>query len=236
MNSNKLFESIVFYVATIPVSNSVVISWIIIGMLLVLSLITSWHLKNVPSNYQSFIEIVATSIRDMIEDMIPGKADMIFSFITTLWIFIFFSNLIGLIPGFSSPTSDLSTTTALAFVVFFSVHWFGIKSIGLKRYLKHYATPSPILIPIHLISEFSRTIALAIRLFGNVMSLEIAAALVLMVAGFLVPVPILLLHIVEAVIQTYLFGMLSLIYIAGGIQSQEIQLKKQEDNKGNTYE
>jgi F-type H+-transporting ATPase subunit a len=101
------------------------------------------------------------------------------------------------------------------------VHWFGIRIQGLRCYLRHYLTPSPILLPFHLISEVTRTVALAIRLFGNMMSLEMAALLVLMVAGFLVPVPILMLHVVEALVQAYIFGMLSLIYIAGGIQSQE---------------
>jgi F-type H+-transporting ATPase subunit a len=88
--------------------------------------------------------------------------------------------------------------------------------------LRHYLTPSPILLPFNLISEITRTIALAVRLFGNMMSLEMAALLILLVAGFLAPVPILMLHIVEALVQAYIFGMLALIYIAGSIQSQQI--------------
>ena len=113
--------------------------------------------------------------------------------------------------GAASPTGDLSTTAALAIVVFLSVHWFGIRSEGLGAYLRHYMQPSPIMIPFHIISEISRTVALAVRLFGNVMSLETAAILVLLVAGFLVPVPVLLLHIVEALVQAYIFGMLALV-------------------------
>mgnify|MGYP001073465430 CR=1 FL=1 len=109
----------------------------------------------------------------------------------------------------------------LAVLVFLSVHWFGITTQGLGNYLRHYLTPSPILLPFHLISEVTRTVALAVRLFGNMMSLELAALLILLVAGFLVPVPILMLHVVEALVQAYIFGMLALIYVAGGIQSQE---------------
>ena len=104
-------------------------------------------------------------------------------------------------------------------VVFGSVHWFGIRIHGLARYLRHYLEPNPLLLPFHLVSEVSRTIALAVRLFGNMFSLEMAALLVLLVAGLLVPVPVLLLHIVEALVQAYIFGMLALIYIAGGVQS-----------------
>jgi len=88
-------------------------------------------------------------------------------------------------------------------------------------YLRHYLAPMPLMLPFHLISELTRTMALAIRLFGNMMSLEMAALLVLLVAGFLVPIPLLMLHIIEAVIQAYIFGMLALIYIAGAIHSQQ---------------
>ena len=105
-------------------------------------------------------------------------------------------------------------------MVFLSVHWFGIRNEG-AGYLKHYLSPSPILLPFHLISEVTRTIALAVRLFGNIMSLELVALLVLLVAGLLVPVPVLMLHIIEALVQAYIFGMLALIYVAGAMQSQQ---------------
>ncbi|HUI62264.1 MAG TPA: F0F1 ATP synthase subunit A, partial [Steroidobacteraceae bacterium] len=106
-------------------------------------------------------------------------------------------------------------------LVFFSVHWFGIRSEGIRGYLRHYLSPTPLMAPFHLISEVSRTVALAVRLFGNIMSLEMTALIVLLVAGPLVPVPVLMLHIVEALVQAYIFGMLALVYISGGIQSQQ---------------
>jgi F-type H+-transporting ATPase subunit a len=117
----------------------------------------------------------------------------------------------------------------LALLVFLSVHWFGVRIEGIGSYLRHYLKPSPLLLPFHVISEISRTLTLAVRLFGNIMSLEMAALLVLLVAGFLAPIPLLMLHIVEALIQAYIFGMLTLIYIAGAIQTQE---SRQEDKKG----
>ena len=143
----------------------------------------------------------------------------------SLWIFLVVSNLSGLIPGVHSPSRDLSATVALAVVVFLSVHWFGIKDQGIKSYLRHYLKPNPILLPFHVLSEITRTIALAVRLFGNMMSLEMAAMLILLVAGFLAPIPILMLHIIEALVQAYIFGMLALVYIAGGLQMQQIKQK-----------
>jgi len=153
---------------------------------------------------------------------------MLLPFIATLWLFLVVANLIGLLPGVHSPTRDLSATSALAILVFLSVHWFGIRAMGLKAYLRHYLAPTPILLPFHLISEVTRTIALAVRLFGNMMSLELAALLILMVAGFLAPVPILMLHIIEALVQAYIFGTLALIYVAGGLQSQQLHHKQQQ--------
>ena len=131
-----------------------------------------------------------------------------------------------------APTGDLSTTAALAIVVFLSVHWYGMRSAALRTYLKHYLSPNPILLPFHLLGEFSRTLALAVRLFGNIMSLEMAAMLMLLVAGLLIPVPVMMLHVLEALVQAYIFGTLALIYIASGMQSQAANHPHQPDNGG----
>lgn len=191
-----------------------------------------------PGLVQSALEGVVQSIEAAIESVIPGRAGLLLPFVGTLWLFVAVANLTGIVPELHSPTGDLSTTAALAFLVFLSVHWFGIRSEGLRRYLGHYLTPSPILLPFHLLGEFSRTIALAVRLFGNIMSLEMAALLVLLVAGLLVPVPVLMLHIVEALVQAYIFGTLALIYIAGGMQSHEAsespETPQSKDKKGRT--
>ncbi len=218
--------SVLPHIGEVKISGSVITSWGLMLFLVIVAWISTRMLRESPGNYQIAMEGVVSTMEDAIESVLPGKCDLVFSFIATLWIFILLANLTGVIPGLHSPTSDLSVTSSLAILVFLSVHWFGIKAEGLKAYLKHYVSPSPILLPFHLISEVSRTLALAVRLFGNVMSLEIGYALILLVAGFLVPVPLLMLHLVEAVIQAYLFGMLALIYIAGGIQAQELRREK----------
>ena len=167
-------------------------------------------------------EVAMEKIEEAVGDVVPKETvRTVFPFLATLWMYVLCANLIGLVPGLSSPTRDLSITSAMAVIVFAAVHVYGIRAAGLKRYLRHYLQPSPILLPFHLISEFTRTLALAIRLFGNMMSLEMAALLVLLVAGFLVPIPLLLLHVVEALVQAYIFGMLALIYIATALEASE---------------
>lgn len=176
-----------------------------------------------PNRLQGWLEAAYSLMREAVAEVVaPGDVDRVLPFVGTLWLFLLIANLIGLVPGLSSPTRDLSITAALALVVMVSVHVYGIRAAGLRRYLAHYLQPSPILLPFHLISELTRTLALAIRLFGNMMSLEMAAMLVLLVAGLLVPIPLLVLHVVEALVQAYIFGMLALIYIASALEIQSL--------------
>jgi F-type H+-transporting ATPase subunit a len=209
-------------IGPLHIDDSVLTTW---GIMLVFTLV-AWlstrKLKLFPDMGQTIVESIVAVIDEAILAVAPQHGRQIMPFIATLWLFLIVANLISLIPGLHSPTRDLSVTSALAVLVFFSVHWYGIKTQGLKKYLRHYLSPSPILLPFHIISEFTRTLALAIRLFGNMMSLEMAAMLILLVAGLFAPIPILMLHIIEALVQAYIFGMLALIYVAGAIQSQQL--------------
>jgi F-type H+-transporting ATPase subunit a len=201
---------------------------VIMAVLGLFAWLVSRRLQIEPGPLQTAVEGIVATIENAVEAVAPEQTQRIMPFIGSLWIFLVIANLSGLLPGAHSPTRDLSATAGLAFLVFLSTHWFGIRAQGVKNYLHHYIAPNPILLPFHLISEITRTIALAVRLFGNMMSLEMAALLILMVAGFLAPVPILMLHIIEALVQAYIFGMLALIYVAGGIQSQQLRQKAKE--------
>ena len=215
----------------LSITNTVITTWVIMAITALFGWFASRSLSLEPGSFQTAIEGIVGSIEEAIRAVAPEQTRLLLPFIGSLWVFLVIANLIGLIPGVHSPTRDLSATFALAILVFFSVHWFGIRSQGFKAYLRHYFTPSPILLPFHLISEITRTIALAVRLFGNMMSLEMAALLILMVAGFLAPVPILMLHIIEALVQAYIFGTLALIYVAGGLQSQELRSRQKESSQ-----
>ncbi len=207
-----------FHVGPLPISDTVVTTWGVMLFLLLLCGFSARRFSVEPGPWQSALEGVVTAIEDAVGEVLPEYGSRVLPFVGTLWIFLAIANVIGIVPGLHGPTADLSTTAALAVLVFLSVHWYGIRIHGLRQYLRHYIEPSPILLPFHIISELSRTVALAVRLFGNIFSLEMAALLVLLVAGFLVPIPVLLLHIIEALVQAYIFGTLALIYIAGGIQ------------------
>ena len=229
MNGNELSPPVWLTFGPVDLSETVVTTWIVILILVAAALIINRMLVMEAGPVQTAAEGVVSAIEAAIRAVAPDHVRQLLPFIGTLWVFLVVANLAGLIPGVHSPTRDLSTTSALAILVFLASHWFGIRAQGLKNYLKHYLTPSPILLPFHIISEITRTVALAVRLFGNIMSLEMAALLILFVAGFLAPIPILMLHVIEALVQAYIFGMLALIYIAGGLQSQQLRFEKHEE-------
>jgi F-type H+-transporting ATPase subunit a len=224
MNRSELGAEIVAKIGPIGISNTVATTWGIMLLFTLLALLVRLQLKPEPNRLQAAVEAILAAIEEAMKEILPADSvHRVLPFVATLWLFVLAANLAGLIPGMQAPTRDLSATSALALLVFAASHWFGIRSHGLKNHFRHYAEPSVILLPFHIISEISRTLALALRLFGNMMSLEMAALLVLLIAGFLVPVPLLMLHVVEAVIQAYIFGMLALIYIAGALEAESYE-------------
>lgn len=217
-----LDAAVILHIGSLAITSTVVTSWGILLLFALAAIIVSANLKEESSSrWQSACEGIVLALESAIAEVLPQYTRNVLPFVGTLWLFILVANLTGLIPGLHAPTRDLSATAALATLVFFSTHWFGIRARGLKAYLSHYIEPSIMLMPFTIVSELTRTLALAIRLFGNIMSLEMAAMLVLIIAGFLVPVPLLMLHVVEALVQAYIFGMLVLIYIGGALESPE---------------
>lgn len=168
--------------------------------------------------WQAALEAFTGWIDGTIRDLVEEDPAPYVPLIGTLMIFIGVSNLLSLVPVVRPPTADLSTTLALALVVFAAVPVFGVRRHGLAGYLRSYVRPHPLLLPFNLIGELTRTIALAIRLFGNIMSGQMIGAILLVVAGALVPVPLMLLGVLTGLVQAYIFGVLAAVYIAAAIQ------------------
>lgn len=221
MGDQGVFIRELFRIGPLSVTTTVVVTWGIMLALAMAAWLVSRRLADPPGRWQAAIEGAVAAIDDAIAAVLPDRHRQVMPFIGTLWIFIVVANLASLIPGVPSPTGDLSLTAALALLVFLAVHFYGIGAHGLRTHARHYLSPNPLLLPFHLVSEVSRTVALAVRLFGNMFSLQMAALLVLLVAGFLAPIPVLMLHVIEALVQAYIFGMLALIYVAGALQLQD---------------
>lgn len=206
----------------IMLTDTVVTTWIVMLFLALFSYLISRRLTvSQPTRLQLFAERIVVAIKETLENSAVIPVWSLVPFIGTLWIFIGVMNLVSLIPYFHNPTRDLSTTAALSVIVFFSIHYYGIRFGGLKNYLKRYVEPSVFLLPFNIFSDFSRIFAMAIRLFGNMLSWEMIIAILIVLAGFLVPVPMMMLSIVGDLLHAYLFGLLSYIFIVGGLKAEE---------------
>jgi len=167
------------------------------------------------SRWQNLLEVLVSGIRDEIHQNSGQDPGRYLSFVGTLFLFIAVSNLLSIIPGYMPPTGSLSTTAALALCVFIAVPLYGIAQKGLS-YFKQYAKPSVFVLPFNIIGEISRTIALAMRLFGNIMSGTIIAAILLSIAPLIFPVVMQAFGLLIGLIQAYIFAILAMVYIAAG--------------------
>ena len=174
--------------------------------------------------WQNALEAIVTGIRGQIREVSGGAGgDEHLPFVGTLFLFIAVSNTLDVVPGWHPPTGSLSTTAALAGCVAIGIPFFGIRKSGLRGYLHHYLSPTIFMAPFHLMSEFSRTVALAVRLFGNIMSGSMVVALLLAIAPLFIPVLMQVLGLLIGLIQAYIFAILAMVYIAAGIRRQEAQ-------------
>ncbi|MCD6526974.1 MAG: F0F1 ATP synthase subunit A [Desulfuromonas sp.] len=163
---------------------------------------------------QSMLEIIVLTLHQHLEEVGLKPAIRYLGFIGTLFLFIATASLAIIIPGYRPPTASLSTTTALAIAVFVAVPWYGIRSYGFKHYLASYLKPVWIMLPFNLIGEFSRTLALAVRLFGNMMSGSMIGAILLVISPLIFPVLMNALGLLTGMVQAYIFAVLAMVYIA----------------------
>ena len=180
------------------------------------------------SRWQNLLEIVVTGIEKQIGDVGLREPQKYLGFLGTLFLFVAAASLCTVIPGYETPTGSLSTTTALALCVFVAVPLFGIEEQGLGGYLRSYVQPTVIMLPFNLISELSRTLALAVRLFGNMMSGAMIVAILLTITPFIFPIVMTALGLLTGMVQAYIFSILAAVYIAAATQSR----KPRKENHG----
>ena len=204
-------------------NDTIVYTWAVMALMAVGSWLITRKLSTGPriSRWQNLLEVVVGGIRKQIREVSRQDPGRYMPFIGTLFLFIAVSNLLGVVPGYRSPTGSLSTTAALALCVFVAVPLFGITQRGIGDYLKTYLQPSPMMLPFNVIGEVSRTVALAVRLFGNVMSGAMIGGILLAVVPIIIPTAMDLVGLLTGMIQAYIFAILAMVYIASGTQAHE---------------
>ena len=196
-------------------------TWLVMGILITAAFLASRSISLVPSGMQNFMETVVTGVEGLIEETMGEEGKAYFPLIATFALFILVSNLIALIPGFYPPTANLNTNAALALTVFVLTHVVGIRKHGLA-YLKHFMGPilwlAPLIFIIEIIGHLARPMSLSLRLFGNMYGHEVVLMIFVGLVPFLLPVPMMLMGVLIAFIQTFVFTLLAMIYIAGALE------------------
>jgi F-type H+-transporting ATPase subunit a len=196
-------------------------TWFVMAMLALFSFLATRRMNILPGRFQNVMEVIIGGFDSLLTDTMGHEGRKFFPLIATLGLYILTSNLLGLIPGFESPTANLNTTVSMAVVVFVMTHIVGVKVHGVK-YFKQFMGPvwwlTPLMMPIEIISHLSRPLSLSVRLFGNIMGEDIVLAVVLLLVPLLVPLPVFVLMIFTSCIQTLVFMLLAMMYIAGAME------------------
>jgi F-type H+-transporting ATPase subunit a len=216
-------EMIFWQFGLIKLNATIVYTW---GLMLVLTIGSMLITRRLAtglerSRWQNLLEIVVTAIGKQIEDVGLRHPEKYLGFLGTLFLFVAAASLCTVIPGYEPPTGSLSTTAALALCVLVAVPYFGIEEQGLGGYLKSYVEPTIIMLPFNIISELSRTLALAIRLFGNMMSGAMIIAILLTITPFVFPIFMTVLGLLTGMVQAYIFSILAAVYIAAATHTRE---------------
>jgi F-type H+-transporting ATPase subunit a len=233
-------DQVVFWhYQAINLNATIVTTWFLMFVLVMLAKYATRHLNanSVKVSYtQSLLEIIVIALKQQITEVGLPQPEKYLGLLGTLFLFIATANLFTIIPGYEPPTGSLSTTTALASCVFVAVPWFGIKEQGLKKYLLTYVEPTAIMLPFNIISELSRILALAVRLFGNMMSGSMILGILLTVTPLIFPLLMTALGLLTGMVQAYIFTILATVFIAAAATASESSPEKSDsDNTSSTH-
>jgi F-type H+-transporting ATPase subunit a len=221
METSPLASDVLFRLGPVPISEQVATTWVIMAVLTLLCWLGTRRKALEAGPLQAVLEIVAEAEAQQIKEVLRRDPWPYLGLLGTLFLYLVFANLAAIVPGAKPPTGHIETPAALAVTVFFSAHFFGIRTRGLGEYLRHYTRPSLLLLPLNVLSEFTRTFSLMVRLFGNIMSHEFIIAILAFLAGLLVPIPFMLFGILIGIIQAYIFTVLAAVFIGAAIEGGE---------------
>ncbi|HZK97188.1 MAG TPA: F0F1 ATP synthase subunit A [Prolixibacteraceae bacterium] len=226
-------ETIFWQQGFFTINLTIVTTWAIMLVLVIAAVLITRKLKTGIriSRWQCILEMLVTTINNQIEEIGLKNPSKYIGFIGTLFLFIVTANILIILPWYEPPTGSLSTTAALAISVFLAVPFFGIEKSGMLGYLKSYLKPTPIMLPFNLISEVTRTLALAVRLFGNIMSGGMIVAILLSITPFIFPIVMKALGLLTGMVQAYIFSILATVYIAAAVQDAYNKKKKLKTTK-----
>jgi F-type H+-transporting ATPase subunit a len=218
-------------VGPVVITEPVVVTWIIMALLVAFAAAVTFRLDPAPSQAQTFLEVIVSTVDDQIRSTMLVEPGPYRAFIGTIFIFILVANWSSLIPGVEPPTAHLETDGAFAALVFFATIFYGIRSRGLLGYLATFAEPTWIMIPLNLVEQITRIFSLIVRLFGNIMSGVFIGAIVLSLAGLLVPIPFMALDVLTGAIQAYIFSVLAMVFIGAAVAEEKLESSANQTGK-----
>ncbi|MGD2079509.1 MAG: F0F1 ATP synthase subunit A [Nitrospirota bacterium] len=225
-------DSVVLWqVGPFAVNATIAFTWAIMALLTAGSWAVTRRLSTGTemSRWQNAVEVLVSGMTGQIREVSRQNPERYLPLVGTLFVFIVVSNLLAVVPGYQPPTGSLSTTSALAICVFVAVPYYGVRERGLAGYLKLYVKPTPLMLPFNIVGEISRTFALAVRLFGNIMSGKMIGAILLLVVPLLFPVVMQVLGLLIGLIQAYIFAVLAMVYIASGTRAHQLKEREEGD-------
>jgi len=220
MIHSPLETKALFHVGPVGITEPVVVTWVIMAVLIGFAAAVTRRLSLVPSKGQTVLEAFVATIDDQIRDTMQVEPGPYRALIGSIFVFILFANWSSLIPGVEPPTAHLETDAAFALLVFFATIFYGVRTRGLLGYLRTFTEPTWIMIPLNLVEQVTRIFSLIVRLFGNVMSGVFIGAIVLSLAGLLVPVPFMALDVLTGAIQAYIFTVLAMVFIGAAVAEE----------------
>jgi len=221
MEGSPLASEILFHLGPVPISEPVVTTWAIMAVLVALSWLGLRRATVHPNGLQSVLEILVEVLETQIRDIIRRDPWPYLPLLGTLFVFLVFANLSAILPSMEPPTGQIETPAALAAIVFLSVHYFGIRALGLGAYARRYTKPNLLLLPLNVLSEITRSFSLMVRLFGNMMSHSFVIAIVVFLSGLFLPIPFMLLGVLIGLIQAYIFTVLAAVFIGAAASGGE---------------